>query len=159
MPYGVITLCQLWFTLESLSKSLLANRCCPMRFPENQSPCEKMVVHSQWLSHWGRVTHICVSKLTIIGPENGLSPEWCQAIIWTNAGILLIAPLRTNFSKILIKIFYMFSFNKMHLKTSSEKWQPFCPGLNELRHRTVSVMPTQALSKHGGTVLGVRFPC
>ena len=24
--------------------------------------------------HWGRVTHICVSKLTIIGSDNGLSP-------------------------------------------------------------------------------------
>ena len=26
------------------------------------------------LSHWGRVTHICVSKLTIIGSDNDLSP-------------------------------------------------------------------------------------
>ena len=42
------------------------------------------------LSHWGRVTHICVSKLTIIGSDNGLSPGRRQAIIWTNVGILLI---------------------------------------------------------------------
>ena len=42
------------------------------------------------LTHWGRVTHICVSKLTIIGSDNGLSPGRRQAIIWTNAGILLI---------------------------------------------------------------------
>ena len=56
------------------------------------------------LTHWGRVTHVCVSKLTIIGSDNGLSPGWGQAIIWTNAGILLIGPLGTNFSKILIKI-------------------------------------------------------
>ena len=28
------------------------------------------------LTHWGRVTHICVSKLTIIGSYNGLSPLW-----------------------------------------------------------------------------------
>ena len=26
------------------------------------------------LTHWGRVTHICVNKLTIIGSDNGLSP-------------------------------------------------------------------------------------
>ena len=26
------------------------------------------------LTHWGRVTHICVSELTIIGSDNGLSP-------------------------------------------------------------------------------------
>ena len=65
-------------------------------------------------THWGRVTHICVSKLTIIGSDNGLSPGQCQAIIWTNAGILLIRPLATNFSEILIKI-YTFSFKKIHL--------------------------------------------
>ena len=41
---------------------------------------------------WGRVTHICVGKLTIIVSDNGLSPGRRQAIIWTNAGILLIGP-------------------------------------------------------------------
>ena len=51
------------------------------------------------LSHWGRVTHICVGKLTIIGSDNGLSPGRRQAIIWTNAGILLIWPLETKFSE------------------------------------------------------------
>ena len=45
------------------------------------------------LTHWGRVTHICVSKLTIIGSDNGLSPGLLQAIIWTNAEILFIGPL------------------------------------------------------------------
>ena len=54
--------------------------------------------------HWWRVTHICFSKLNIIGSNNGLSPGRCQAIIWTNAGILLIRPLGTNFSEILNKI-------------------------------------------------------
>ena len=33
------------------------------------------------LTHWGRVTHICVGKLTIIGSDNGLSPARRQAII------------------------------------------------------------------------------
>ena len=56
------------------------------------------------LTHWGRVTHICISNLTIIGSDNGLSPDRRQAIIWTNAGILLIGPLGTNFSEILIEI-------------------------------------------------------
>ena len=41
--------------------------------------------------------HIYISKLTIIGSNNGLSPVRRQAIIWTNAGILLIGPLGTNF--------------------------------------------------------------
>ena len=52
------------------------------------------------LTHWGRETHICVSKLTIIASDNGLSPGRRQAIIWTNVGILLIGPLGTNFNEI-----------------------------------------------------------
>ena len=53
-------------------------------------------------------------NLTIIGPDNGLSPGRRQAIIWTSAGILLIGPLGTNFSEILIGI-QIFSFKEMHL--------------------------------------------
>ena len=77
------------------------------------------------------MTHICVGKLAFIGSDNGLSPDRRQAIIWTNAGILLIEPLETNFSEIFIEI-HAFSFKKMHLKMSSAKWSPFCLGLNEL---------------------------
>ena len=67
------------------------------------------------LTHWGPVTHICISELTTIGPGNGLSPRQRQAIIWANAGILLIRPLGTNFNEILIEI-HTFSFKKIHLK-------------------------------------------
>ena len=77
------------------------------------------------------MTHICVGNLTIIGSDNGLSPGRRQAIIWTNAGILLIGPLGTNFSEIVIEI-HTFSFKKIHLKMSSGKWRPFCLGLNVL---------------------------
>ena len=82
------------------------------------------------LTDWGRVTHICIGKLTVIGSDNGLSPGRRQAIIWTNAGIL-IRPLGTNVSEMLIGI-QAFSFKKMYLKMSSAKWRPFCPGLNML---------------------------
>ena len=44
------------------------------------------------LTHWGRVTHICVGNLAIIGSDNGLSPGRRRAIIRTNAGVLLIGP-------------------------------------------------------------------
>ena len=77
------------------------------------------------------MTHICVSKLTIIGSDNSLSPGRRQALIWTNDGILLIRAFGTNFSEILSGI-QTFSFKKMHLKTSSAKWRPFCLGLNVL---------------------------
>ena len=79
--------------------------------------------------HWGRATHIYVSKLTIIASDNGLSPGRRQTIIWNNAGILLIGLLGTKFSEILIEIL-TFSFKKMRLKVSSAKWRPFCLGLN-----------------------------
>ena len=77
------------------------------------------------------MTHICVSKQTSIGSDNGLSPGRRQAIIWTNARLLLIGPLGTNFSEVLIEII-TFSFKKMRLKVSSANWRPFCLGLNEL---------------------------
>ena len=83
------------------------------------------------LTHWGRVMHICVSDLTSIGSDNGLSPGWRQAIMRTNAGILLIRPLGTNFSEILIEI-HTFSFRKMHLKMSSAKGRLFSLGLSVL---------------------------
>ena len=85
------------------------------------------------LTHWGRMTHICVSNFTIIGSDNGLAPGRRQAITWTNVRILLIGHLGTNFSEMLIEI-HTFSFKKIHLKMSSGKWRPFCLGLNVLRH-------------------------
>ena len=56
------------------------------------------------LTQWGEVTHIGVGKFIIIGSDIGLSPGRRKAIIWTNAVILLIWTLRTNFSEILIEI-------------------------------------------------------
>ena len=99
------------------------------------------------LTHWGRVTHICVGKLIIIGSDNGLSPDRHQAIIWTNTGLLSIGPLRTYFSEILIGI-QTFSFKKMRLKVSSAKWRPSCLGLNVLMSKPMQHIypqPVQAL--------------
>ena len=59
---------------------------------------ELILIQKMFLTHWGRVTHICVGKSTIIGSDNGSSPGRRQAIIWTNAVILLIETLGTNFS-------------------------------------------------------------
>ena len=83
-------------------------------------------------THWGQVMHICISKLTIIGSDNGLSSGRRQAIIWTNDGILSICTLGKNSSEILSEI-HAFSFTKMHLKMWSGKWQPFCLSLNVLK--------------------------
>ena len=121
-----------WFCLDWYANQTPTDeydaRYCPIQLLTNKSKSEWnhpvdvyqtdsiVMTHNIWslhahtwvmhapLTHWGRVTHICVSKLTIIGSDNGLSPGWRQAIIWTNAGILLIGTLRTNFSEILGKI-------------------------------------------------------
>ena len=75
------------------------------------------------LTYWGRA---CVSAPTIIGWDNDLSPSRHQAIIWTNARILLIGPLGTNFQ------IHIFLLKKMPLKISSVKCRSFCLGLNFL---------------------------
>ena len=126
---------------EPMIVSLLTYMCVtrPQWFKErgnhkrhSTAPLNIISLRTYKLTHWGRVTHICVGKLTIIGSDNGLSPGRRQAIFWTNAGILLIRPLGTNFSEILSEI-QSFSFKKMHLKMSSVKWRPFCFGLKVLR--------------------------
>ena len=96
----------------------------------------RLIDIANFSTHWVRVTHICVDKLTTIGTDNGLSPERRQAVIWTNAGILLKRHLGTNFSEILIGN-QTFSFKKMRLKMSSAKWRPSRLGLNVLKDEHV----------------------
>ena len=91
--------------------------------------------------------HASVSKN--IGRDNGMSPDWRQATIWTSAGILLTGPIGTNFSEILIRI-HKFSFKKMHLKISSGKWRPFCLGLAVfIMYKKISY-PNVSLSRRRG---------
>ena len=66
---------------------------------------------------WARVTHICVSKLTIIGSENGLSPDRFQAIIWASDGMFLIGALGTDFGEVLIHLLSIKCFWKCRQKT------------------------------------------
>ena len=70
-------------------------------------------LHAEW-----RI-YICVNKLTVIGSDNGLSPGRRPTVIWTNAGILLIGPMGTNFNEILIEI-VIISFKKCIWKRRQE---------------------------------------
>ena len=115
----------------TLNKSYVMLYYCRQGLNGNMSECYGWDACVSYLTHWGRVTHICASKLTIIGSDNGLSPGRRQAIIWNNVEILSIGLLGTNFSEFLIEIL-AFSFKKMRLKVSSAKWRPFCLGLNVL---------------------------
>ena len=107
------------------------------------------------LTHWGRVTHICVGNLTIIASHNGLPPARRQAIISTNTRILLIRSLGTNFSEISIGI-QTFSVKKMHLNMSSAKWCPFCLGRNVLKAPGAKT-PTGALLFYAGATILWQF--
>ena len=49
--------------------------------------------------------------------DNGLSPVWCRAIIGTNAGLLSMAPLGTNFRIVWIKI------QPISCKTKKQYWK------------------------------------
>ena len=67
----------------------------------------------------------------------------------TNVALLSIEPLGTKFSEILFKIQY-FSFTSMHLKISSAKWRPFCPGGDEL---IFNIMVADQLATEGAVFL------
>ena len=80
------------------------------------------VHHLERLTCRGRVTHICFSRLTIIGSHNGLSPGRRQTTIWSNAGIVLIRPLRTRFSKTSIET-HTFSFMLLCSTICARVWE------------------------------------
>ena len=48
-----------------------------------------------WLTHWGRVTHICVSKLTIIGSDQPV-PSHCGSQYWNIVNLTLRNKLQCN---------------------------------------------------------------
>ena len=97
------------------------------------------------------MTHICVNKLIIIGPNNDLSPGRRQAIIWTNGDTLLIEPLGTIFSEILFKIYALFiqenAFENVVWKISANlhrpQWvklaRPLCHVTRSLIYCTASI--------------------
>ena len=73
---------------------------------------------------------ICISKLSIIGSDNVLLPGRRQAIIWTNAAILLIETLRTIFSEIWNEIHAIFiqenAFENVVCKMAVISYRPPC---------------------------------
>ena len=81
-----------------------------------------------------------------MGSVNGLSSGRRQAIVCTNAAILLILPLATNFTKLFSNFKYFYQ-RKCIWKCRPEKCRPFCRGPNVLRMQTyvscVAVVPTQ----------------
>ena len=102
---------------------------------------ELIFFNGMLLTPWGRVTDIYVNKLTIIGSDNGLLTGPRQAIIWTDARILVIGHLGTNSSGIFIEI-CTFSFKNMRLKMPSGQLRPFCLSLNVLKVSSAGSKPS-----------------
>ena len=108
MPAMSANLNQVW------SENRYGTKCSDCQsYSTSPEMCTGFTFLMLFLTHCDRVTHICVGTNTNIGSDNGLSPGRRQAIIWTNAGILFIEPLGTNFSGITSEI-HTFSFKKMH---------------------------------------------
>ena len=106
---------------------------------------DHMLYKDGYLTHRGRVTHICVGKPIIISSEN---------LFRTNAGKLLFWPSGTSFSEILIEI-HIFLFKKIRLKMSSGKWWAFWLGLNVLTvlQNIPRNMHVRAFLFHGAVVV------
>ena len=72
----------------------------------------KAFINALWITRYER----WVIK-AIIGSDNGLSPVRRQAIIWSNAGLLLIGLMRSTFIEIWIQIHFL--WKKIDLEMSS----------------------------------------
>ena len=71
------------------------------------------------------------------GSDNCLVPGRHQAIVWTNAGVLLSRPSETNFCEILIVI-HISTSKKMNLILLFTKCWPFCLSPNVLIYMSIS---------------------
>ena len=97
--------------------------------------------------------HILISKLTIIGSDNGLSPGQRQAIIWIDAGILLIHPLIINFSEILRqsqRFFYQTKIENVVCEMAAILSPPQCVN-GEISKRIFSKPHPDGSCSHGYT--------
>ena len=123
----------------------------------------KLISGNVSLTHWGRVKHICVTKLTIIGSDNGLSPGRRQTMIWTNAGILFTGALGTNASEIWIEIYTFWNtFENVVWKRAAILSRPQCDkcasvvrlninssvGLSDFQHQGIVLTPVLNISEN-----------
>ena len=92
---------QPWWIWINTSCEFIMNDCITTTKQSTTKPCAYFLGYT-----------VCVSDLIIIGSDNGLSFGRCQAIIWTNAGILLLRHLGTKFSGILYFKFERFQSGK-----------------------------------------------
>ena len=79
------------------------------------------------LTHWGRVMHICICKLTIIGSDNGLVTSHYLNQWWNIVNRTLGNKLQWNLNR---NLYILIQGNA--LQNVVWKWRPFCLSFNEL---------------------------
>ena len=118
-----------------------------LRYPMYETVLAMNLAQDQTILHGNIIIFMTSLSINSLRPSDAYMrpqsrPSLVQIMAWRLAvakplsepmlaGILLIGPLGTNFSEILLEI-YILSFIKMHLKMSSRRWRPFCLGLNVL---------------------------
>ena len=107
------------------------------------------------LTHWGRMTHLYVSKLTRIGSHNRLAPWPAPSHYLTQCWDIVNSNPRNWLRWILSKI-HTSSFKKMHLKMSSAKWRQFCLGLN-VASWNVFIPTLQGCFPYTGAIIGLHL--
>ena len=125
-----VLLSYLWSLVGSINYTLIADAlpALTQQHWSNMAANARILINSLRPS----VTHIHVSKLTIIGPDNDLSPGRCQAIIWTKDGILLIGSMGKNFIEIVPEI-YIHSLKKNAVENVVWNMVAIFPGFNVLK--------------------------
>ena len=100
----------------------------------NQDIIIKLAVHMYHetviilMSHSGRLTHICVSKLTLIGSDKAWHLVGTKPLSELMLGYCWLDPQEQNSAKFNQNSYII--IKKIHLKMSSWYWWPFCLGLN-----------------------------
>ena len=119
--------------------------------------CQSFCVCLLWvgLTHWGRVTHICFRKLTIIGSDNGLSPGRRPAIIWTNTEYCQLDPWEQTSVKFSVKFIYFHWENAF--ENVVHKWRPFCFGLNVLSNMGLMMMMMMTMKMRWWSTCGASW--
>ena len=102
-------------------------------------------IQPQCVMHWGRVTHLCISKITSIASDNGLVPSRRQAIIWSNAGILLILWNLKRNSYIFIQ---GNAFENVVWKKAAILSRPQCVNTSPPRTKSLIGRPVDVTPKH-----------
>ena len=147
-PCSAIDRLKLSFRLNVQNECCLSPVCClPLKWHHMNCKVSQVTGNFPVCSSAVQANNKEISKLFINSspPSAAYMHQWISAaLVQTMAcrlfcakplpepGLLSTGPLGTNLCKILIKI-QNFSFMKMHLKMPSVKWQPFCPGEDELK--------------------------